>query len=403
MIKSLKYLALASAIWMSNPFSVFAIESAWSLDAAGNWNTTADWNNGVPGTNGASGDIADLTYDISANRTITLTNNLVLATLNIGDPSGNARYMPSPIAYTIAFNNNGAGAWLVKTQGLTSSYGEEIDCTAALADMLTISNSTGMLITFWHPISGATGCPLVKDGAGVVQLVTGRSSYAGGTLIKAGTLQAGTATALSGGEFGTGTVTNRAFLALSSSGTGSATYTNNFVFDGGTNYDVDGNYRLGTNYGSSSSTITVTSPSTVQRAWGHVTVKYLALNGLLQGSAGLTLQGDPNNGNAGEGSSVWVNNSNNTYSGTITINANSGKSGGGFAMVVGTNLALQTATVNVQGTPFGGRRRHTEIVVWSLLCFRRGCTGFRWLERQRQLRVDKLVRKLACRFDGGGK
>jgi autotransporter-associated beta strand protein len=354
MIKSLKYLALASAIWMSNPFSVFAIESAWSLDAAGNWNTTADWNNGVPGTNGASGDIADLTYDISANRTITLTNNLVLATLNIGDPSGNARYMPSPIAYTIAFNNNGAGAWLVKTQGLTSSYGEEIDCTAALADMLTISNSTGMLITFWHPISGATGCPLVKDGAGVVQLVTGRSSYAGGTLIKAGTLQAGTATALSGGEFGTGTVTNRAFLALSSSGTGSATYTNNFVFDGGTNYDVDGNYRLGTNYGSSSSTITVTSPSTVQRAWGHVTVKYLALNGLLQGSAGLTLQGDPNNGNAGEGSSVWVNNSNNTYSGTITINANSGKSGGGFAMVVGTNLALQTATVNVQGTPLGG-------------------------------------------------
>jgi len=79
--KSLKYLALASAIWMSNPFSVFAIESAWSVDAAGNWNTTADWNNGVPWHNGASGDIADLTYDISANRTITLTNNLVFGHL----------------------------------------------------------------------------------------------------------------------------------------------------------------------------------------------------------------------------------------------------------------------------------------------------------------------------------
>ena len=57
-------------------------------------------------------------------------------------------------------------------------------------------------------------------------------------------------------------------------------------------------------------------------------------------------------GSAGEGSSIWINNANNSYSGTITVSASTGT--GGFAMVAGANSALQYANVNLLGTRTSG-------------------------------------------------
>ena len=80
-----------------------------------------------------------------------------------------------------------------------------------------------------------------------------------------------------------------------------------------------------------------------------MTGKSLQLNGILQGSAALTLQA--NTGAANEGGSIWINNAGNTYSGTITVQANSGT--GGLAMVVGANNALQFANISLSGTAGG--------------------------------------------------
>ena len=224
------------------------------------------------------------------------------------------------------------------------------------ADGLTISNaqgtvSSGIDLQISGTIFPITGNPygIVKTGAGTL-LLTGNNSYSNLT-INAGTVQVGTASIYKNGNElgnkGTVTLTNGSSLALNSPSVSSTyNFPPSFVLGGGTISDADAIDRLATGAGA---TINVTAATTLQRQWGHVTSKYLALDGLLQGSAALTLQGY--GGSSTEGSSIWISNPGNTYSGTATVNANTGS--GGFALVVGTNNALQYATVNLSGTAPG--------------------------------------------------
>jgi autotransporter-associated beta strand protein len=79
------------------------VTGSWNLNGNGNWSATANWLGGtVPGlsTNPTSGvdDIANFTFNITANRTITIDGgvpgtNVVLGTMNIGDPTGNSSYI----------------------------------------------------------------------------------------------------------------------------------------------------------------------------------------------------------------------------------------------------------------------------------------------------------------------
>lgn len=198
--------------------------------------------------------------------------------------------------------------------------------------------------------SANTGGGLTFQGAGTTTL-SGSSTFSGGATINAGEVKAtfSSATPITLGNLGAGTITlNAGRLHFLPTGNTSTSYTvaNNVVLAGGTLWAEDGNLLLG----GTTNTINVTGATTLLRTWGHVSTKALQLNGILEGSAALTLSGTA--GNAGEGASVWINNAANTYSGTVTVNANTGT--GGFAMVTGANNALQYANVNLQGTRTAG-------------------------------------------------
>ena len=194
--------------------------------------------------------------------------------------------------------------------------------------------------------NGSTPGILVKDGSGLLHLIP-NATYSGGTVINNGALFVqGSGGHITGSELGTGTVTiSGGTLDFSDSGSANViNYAQSFVLNGGTISSEDGMPHLATGAGA---TITVNGPTTLQRLWGHVTQKYLALDGILQGSGTLTLQ---NESTPYDGSSIWINNAGNTFSGTVTVNANTYN---GSAMVMGANSALQYATVNLQGTPNG--------------------------------------------------
>ena len=205
----------------------------------------------------------------------------------------------------------------------------------------------------WPVIAdGSVPTIVIKDGPGFASFLNDNNTYSGGTFVNGGTLSLKKAAFnLSGGELGTGTVTvngSGTTLFFNSAGTANvANYLQSFVFNGGTISSADSFPHLATGAGA---TITVNGPTTLSRQWGHVTTKSLMLDGILQGSAALTLLGF--GGAANEGSSIWINNANNTYSGTVTVNANTGT--GGSAMVVGANTALQFASVNLSGTRTSG-------------------------------------------------
>jgi autotransporter-associated beta strand protein len=224
-----------------------------------------------------------------------------------------------------------------------------VDTTASGSPTLTVgANGDGG--TFSGVIQNTAGqLALIKAGAGTL-ILNGVNSYSGGSTINAGELRIRPTTAGNGAGLGSGTVTLNAgqlhlLMDLNSNPGSTQNFTNNFVLNGGTITSEDGNTLLGI----STSTINVTGATTLQRMWGHVTGKSLQLNGILQGSAALTLQGT--GGDPGEGASVWINNAANTYSGTVTVNANVGT--GGFAMVDGANNALQFANINLLGNAGG--------------------------------------------------
>jgi autotransporter-associated beta strand protein len=131
---------------------------------------------------------------------------------------------------------------------------------------------------------------------------------------------------------------------LLASGQSSArSFAQSFVLNGGTNQSVDGFVRLATGTGS---TINVAGATTLQRAWGRNTGKYLALDGQLTGSAPLTLSTSYSDS---EWASIWINNNANTYNGTLSVVNTSSSSQAAMVLVVGGNTALQYATVNVNG------------------------------------------------------
>jgi autotransporter-associated beta strand protein len=230
----------------------------------------------------------------------------------------------------------------------TASGNTTVSLSATRTPALVIVNNSSLAYSIGGSAIAGTGS-LTKSGSGTLTL-SSANSYSGGTTLNAGTLEISNGGTLLGTELGGGAVTNNGGTIYFYSG-GSSTpvsYAPGFVLNGGTISSEDGFQRLATGAGA---TITVNAPTMLQREWGHLTGKYLSLDGQLKGSGALTLQGFA--GNSGEGSTIWINNNGNTYNGVVTVNANSGSSGC-FALGVGANNALRFATVILSGTPSGG-------------------------------------------------
>jgi autotransporter-associated beta strand protein len=304
-----------------------------------NYSTDA---NGVTAAAGTTFGAVSSSSNVNVTGAISGQTTAQINTLRLGTTSG----------VTVAASNTLSVDGILKSGGnaATISGGSAIQTTTSGGEMVIRSNASGDTLTISSLIADNGGGSLTSGGAGVVILSNSANTYTGGTTVTAGELRAllPTTPSQTFTPFGTGTVTTTGgtlhFLTNGSSSS-TQTFANNFVLNGGTVFSEDGNTILGT----SSNTIVVNGATTLQRRWGHVTTKSLQLNGVLSGSAALTIQG--NGGATGEGGSVWINNASNTYSGTITVQANTGT--GGIAMVVGANNAVQFANINLIGTHNG--------------------------------------------------
>jgi len=230
---------------------------------------------------------------------------------------------------------------------------------------VTFTNATAAFATSGAAISGPTN--LVKGGAGTVTL-SSANAYTGGTTINAGifSLTGTAATTAFTSALGTGTVTlNGGELLLAPTGTQTqfktaSNFANNFALNGGIVYGNDGQEHL-------TGTISVTGATTLLRQWNNSSAdqtKAVLLDGVLSGSASLNIYGT--GGNAGQGARTWIDNAANTYSGPVTVYASAALTGfsapaGGNALGLGSNTALQDATVDLEGTRTSGGTDATEL------------------------------------------
>jgi autotransporter-associated beta strand protein len=300
----------------------FSIGGSGTLTKTGNGKLTLSSANTCTGTNLLNGGVLSLNNAQAIPTT---------ATANISFNGGTLQFTANNTHDYSARIQNSSGAITIDPNGNTVTF------AAALA-----ANNTGGLT-----LTNSTGTGLL--------VLQGTNGYSGGTTINAGRLAVSPSVSGTLTTLGSGPVTNNASTLYFYANNGSDVddYANNFVLNGGTLTSYDGDIHLGTGVGAA---INVTAATTVSRQYGHGgTAKKLNFDGLLQGSAGLTLNGVSTAFN--EGGGLLIGNAANTYSGTITVNSTSGN---GMALIVGGNTALEYATINVQGNgsadvPYGLR------------------------------------------------
>jgi autotransporter-associated beta strand protein len=137
-----------------------AIDSTWNADADGNWSDAAKWTAGIPN---AVGDIARLTYNITAPTTVTIDGGPVtLGSLYLSDSSH---------AYALAgvgLNMDASsGSALIQSSGGSAVH--TISAPMALYDPLTVTVSSGQLLIS-GPMTGTAGSALVKVGSGKLRM-----------------------------------------------------------------------------------------------------------------------------------------------------------------------------------------------------------------------------------------
>jgi fibronectin-binding autotransporter adhesin len=315
-----------------------AASGAWTNDAASVWSAATNWSSNptVPGT--AAGDTVGLTFDISANRTVTIdTTSRIVGTLNIGDPTAGF------FAYTVAasgganltFNNNGSGALLAKLIDNTAL--DVISVPIVLADNLTIDTAmtgTGNSLQLSGVISESGPRTLSKNGLRGVYL-NGANTFSGGMILNAGEVQFNNNLALGTGPL---IINGGAFAAriASRTVTNAVTVNGDFTLNstnaGGNAMTFTGNVDLG------NATRTITVASTANPS--------AFMSGIISG-------GNPGVGLIKAGNSTFNISGANTFSGDTRIVAGSLQLRATTGAAAGTSLALQNSTLDLNAADAG--------------------------------------------------
>lgn len=163
-----------------------AADGSWNTDASGNWNTstTAPWLDGIVAE--GAGSTAYFTYDITGNRTATLTAPLTIGNLVFGD-SGTTT----------------SGNWVI-----AGSAANPLTLQGTTPTITVNSLAANSLASITANLSGTSG--LTKAGVGILSL-SGSNTYSGGTSVSEGSLRVGSSFSLGSGAV---TVASGASLQL---------------------------------------------------------------------------------------------------------------------------------------------------------------------------------------------
>ncbi len=321
-------------------------QSTWSGNVSGNWGDTARWTGGVP--NGA-GAVANVTFDISAARTVTLNGtsgtNRTVGTLTIGDTTGrNAGFtIAAATGNSLIFDSGSASAATLTTTAGGSS--DTISAPIILKSNLDINNVnsdasntrtlrlsgdittdvsgtrlisvTGVSATANVRLSGAMtdgagSLSISKVGANILTIDGASNTYSGGVTLSAGTLYLNSESALGNGALtisGAGTLGSTVATTLSA--VNAQQWNSDFTFGGSANLNMGlGGVALSGNR-------IVTLAGTLTAGVGPV----ITIGGAVTGSASLTTVNSGTTPTTAAGVTTVLNLAGtNTYNGGTNVN-----------------------------------------------------------------------------------
>ncbi len=301
-------LSLAGSLVAGAPHAL-ATDGTWNLDGNSTWNST----NTTPwlGGNIASGVDANAYFnkiDITADRTVTLTENMTVGNLFFGD----------------------AGTTPTQKWILTRSAAQVLTLqTSAGTPTITVDNTTTTISTV---LAGSQG--LTKAGAGTLVL-SGNNTFTGTVTAGAGALT------LSGTNAMTGIIVNAGTLTLS----GANSSLSSVVVNGGT-LDVWTTNAIGSN------NINLASSSAVLNAGNTLPGTIVTISGNITGSGKI---------NKSSNATTLVLNGDNTYSGGTTL------TDGAIVIGTGLNNGLGTGTLKLGTGAFQASDNNARTITNTLV------------------------------------
>ena len=207
-----------------------AADGTWNVDAGGSWGDAGNWLDGNVPDN--TGEVANLLYNITASRTVTLDGDRTVGALNIGDLASTWTYfvLAQGTSGSLIFNNGANPAQLNTYGNYTTITTAQITAPVVVTSDLIMSRATGNgVMNISGAISGA-GNITVESGSFYLSATTNvNNGFTGNITIKTNaTLRAFTSTSL-----GTNLVTRSIFFeggTLNYEGYG-ATFTSNLTLD----------------------------------------------------------------------------------------------------------------------------------------------------------------------------
>ena len=191
------------------------VNGAWATNGSGTWSTSSNWTGGVPAV---SPDTATFGPGLTSGpATVTLDSSRSLASLTFNTTGANSYTLNASGASTLTLTNAtflSVGATLVNSGG-----SQTINVPLVLGSNLYVSAAQGSVLTIANSISETApgGKSLNVSGGGQVVL-SGTSSYSGGTNVLGGTLIAATTAALP--SYSNVSVSGGATLGVRVGGTG---------------------------------------------------------------------------------------------------------------------------------------------------------------------------------------
>lgn len=335
-----------AALVSSSPSSQ-AANGTWNVDAGGNWTTATNWlGNTIPGS--SIGDVASITYDLTANQTVTVDGtNKTIGILNIGDTNGTNSFTLSGNTASIFFDN---GASAAEINQISTSKGDTIGSPLAVksssliirnassnaltinsyiqggssgSKVITVDNSLGAVTLGGGIVNGNGVLSIVKSGTGTLKLTgSATTPFSGGVTLNAGTLEFGN----SQNSLGTGTFTINGGTITNGNGNARTLSTNNaqawngdFTFGSASLNDLN----LGTGDVTLSATRTVTVAARTLTVGGAIGDGGNVYGLIKAGNGQLRLNGA------------------NTFSGATKVNTG--------VLVLGNSLALQNSAIDTTG------------------------------------------------------
>lgn len=224
-------------------FSATPVVTNWNSVASGNWSTGTNWQGSTAPVGGPGADIQFFHGQNLAAGTTTATNNLAGITsankLTFGG-TGTATTIVNVDGNALRLLPNGVQSPVITLSGTTTGYRYNIANEITLDDDVIFNGSGSGTFVLNGAISGNGG--ITRIGTSSNLILAGNNSYAGSTVISAGTLQIGNDGAA--GSLGNGPVSIASGATLRFDRTGSVLVSNDLtgagriIVNGATSSDV---------------------------------------------------------------------------------------------------------------------------------------------------------------------